>query len=166
MLPMDLRVFAQNSKREYSRMRAFLTGLKKKKPAELDDNFHQLHEEVFLETDCLTCANCCKTTSPVFVNVDIERIAKYLKLRPGQLIQKYLRIDEDGDYVLQASPCTFLDADNYCSIYNVRPKACREYPHTNRKKMHQILDLTAKNTQVCPAVFRIVQRLENEFYKR
>jgi uncharacterized protein len=62
--------------------------------------------------------------------------------------------------VLKSSPCAFLGADNYCSIYEARPRACREYPHTNRKKMHQILDLTMRNTQVCPAVLQIVERLE------
>ncbi len=163
---MNLRAFEQNSKRDYKRMRSFLAGVKKKKPDELDEKFHNLHEEVFETVECLACANCCKTTSPLFVNADIERIAKHLKIKPGQFIQKYLRIDEEGDYVLQVSPCSFLDADNYCSIYDVRPKACREYPHTNRKKMHQILELTAKNTQVCPAVFRIVQRLESEVYPK
>jgi hypothetical protein len=82
-------------------------------------------------------------------------------MRPADFIEKYLRIDEDNDYVLQSVPCAFLDADNYCSVYEARPKACREYPHTNRKKMVRILDLTHKNTRVCPAVLEIVERLKN-----
>jgi Fe-S-cluster containining protein len=83
-----------------------------------------------------------------------------MKLKPGDFIGKYLRIDEDDDYVLQSSPCAFLDDHNYCSIYEVRPKACREYPHTDRKKMVQIMDLTFKNTSVCPAVLQMVERLK------
>ncbi|MEL7427036.1 MAG: YkgJ family cysteine cluster protein, partial [Bacteroidota bacterium] len=63
-------------------------------------------------------------------------------------------------YVLNTAPCPFLGDDNYCSIYSVRPRACREYPHTDRKNFHQILNLTLKNTAVCPATFRIVQRLK------
>jgi Fe-S-cluster containining protein len=74
-----------------------------------------------------------------------------------------LRIDEDRDYVLQSVPCTFLGADNYCSIYQVRPKACREFPHTDRIKQHQLLKLTEKNIEVCPAVFEIVEKLKKEF---
>jgi Fe-S-cluster containining protein len=81
-------------------------------------------------------------------------------MKPGELIDKYLRVDEDKDYVVKSSPCPFLGADNYCSVYEDRPKACREYPHTDRKKMVQILDLTLKNTQVCPAVFEMVERLK------
>ncbi|MFT6686082.1 MAG: Fe-S-cluster containining protein [Bacteroidia bacterium] len=119
-----------------------------------------MHEEVFACTDCLKCANCCKTTGPLFTQKDIERIAKHLKLKPGQFVEKYLRIDEDKDYVLQQVPCPFLAEDNYCGIYEVRPKACREYPHTDRNKMHQILNLTAKNVEICPAVYEIVERLK------
>ena len=125
----------------------------------MDDAFHAVHEEVFEEVDCLTCANCCKTTSPIFYQADIERVARALRMKPGDFIARYLRIDEDNDYVLQSSPCPFLDEENYCRVYNDRPKACREYPHTDRKKMVQIMELTHKNTLVCPAVFEMVERL-------
>jgi Fe-S-cluster containining protein len=81
-------------------------------------------------------------------------------MKPGELIEKYLRIDEDNDYVLKSSPCPFLGPDNYCSVYNSRPKACREYPHTNRKKMTKVLELTYRNTLVCPAVLEIVERMK------
>jgi hypothetical protein len=52
--------------------------------------------------------------------------------------------------------------DNYCMIYEIRPRACREYPHTNRRRFHQILKLTWRNTLVCPAVLEIVARLKQE----
>ena len=81
-------------------------------------------------------------------------------MKPGDFIAKYLRIDEDHDYVLKSAPCPFLGTDNYCSVYDDRPKACREYPHTGRKKMIQVLDLAQKNTMVCPAVLEIVERLK------
>ena len=77
-------------------------------------------------------------------------------MKETQFITNYLRMDEENDYVLKSSPCSFLGADNKCSIYEVRPLACREYPHTDRKNMHQILNLTEKNTEICPAVASIV----------
>ena len=81
-------------------------------------------------------------------------------MKPGDFIEKFLRIDEERDYVLKSSPCPFLGDDNFCSVYDDRPKACREYPHTDRKKMVQITDLTLKNTLVCPAVYEMVERLK------
>ena len=157
---MDLDRFKDVSKNKSTENKKFLSGLKKKDPRKVDDAFHAVHEEVFEEIDCLECANCCKTTSPIFYQTDIERVSKSLRMKPGDFIEKYLRIDEDKDYVLKSSPCPFLDAENYCSVYEDRPKACREYPHTNRKKMVQIMELTHKNTLVCPAVFEMVERLK------
>ena len=81
-------------------------------------------------------------------------------MKPGTFVEQYLKVDEDGDYVLTTAPCPFLDDENYCRIYEDRPKACREYPHTDRKKMVQITSLTYKNTLVCPAVLEIVERLK------
>jgi uncharacterized protein len=157
---MDLNRFRETAKRKSAENRKFLQTLKKHNPRQLDDAFHTVHEEVFEEIDCLTCANCCKTTSPIFYQTDIERLAKTLRIKPGEFIKTYLRLDEDNDYVLQTAPCPFLDQDNYCSVYADRPKACREYPHTNRKKMYQVLELAYKNTLVCPAVLEIVERLK------
>ena len=158
---MSSEQFKAESNKKEPENRKFLLQLKKKDSRRVDDAFHRVHYEIFEEMDCLKCANCCKTTSPIFYQNDIERVARALRMKPGEFIEKYLRVDEDQDYVLKSSPCPFLDADNYCTVYNDRPKACREYPHTDRKKMVQILDLTLKNTMVCPAVFEIVERLKS-----
>jgi uncharacterized protein len=157
---LDLENFKNQSLRKSAENKKFLTGLRKKDSRQVDDVFHQTHEDVFEKVDCLTCANCCKTTSPIFYQNDIERVARALRMKPGEFIDKYLRVDEDRDYVLKSSPCPFLADDNMCQVYEDRPKACREYPHTDRKKMVQIMDLTHKNTLVCPAVFEMVERLK------
>lgn len=148
------------AKDKHKENKAFFAKLKKKPPKQLDYIMQDLHEEEFQRTDCLECANCCKTTGPLFTDKDITRIAKFFKMKDQQFIDTYLRIDEDNDYVLQSVPCTFLGADNYCSIYEVRPKACREFPHTDRKKFQQISNLTLKNVVICPAAFNIVEAMK------
>ena len=137
----------------------FFKKLKRKNGKEVDGLFHARHEKVFQQIDCLNCANCCKTTSPIFRDADISRLAKHLKMKPARFVENYLHEDEEGDYVLNVAPCPFLGLDNRCAVYDHRPQACREYPHTNRKKMQQLLKLTALNTQVCPAVSRIVKEM-------
>jgi Fe-S-cluster containining protein len=132
---------------------------KQSKPKDLDQKFHSAHEQEFKKMDCLNCANCCKTTSPIFRDADIRRIAKHLRMKEAKFISVYLKMDDESDFVLQKSPCHFLGSDNKCDIYEVRPLACREYPHTNRKNMYQILDLAAQNSLICPAVSRIVQKI-------
>lgn len=151
--------FYKNNRKEVD---GFFRKLQQKKPKDLDSRFHDLHDEVFSEIDCLQCANCCSTTSPIFRDVDIDRIAKKFKITNSNFEDQYLKVDEDNDKVLKSSPCTFLGADNKCFIYDIRPQACREYPHTDRKRMYQILNLTKKNMEICPAVSRIVQRMLQE----
>lgn len=135
---------------------------KKSNHRDLDNSFHKEHDKAFKKIDCLACANCCKTTSPIFRDVDIKRIASKLRMPIGKFIDIYLKIDEDKDFVLKQSPCAFLSDDNTCNIYEDRPLACREYPHTNRKNMFQILDLTLRNSQICPAVSSIFTTLKNK----
>ena len=135
--------------------------MKQAKPNDLDQKFHKGHEAEFKKMDCLSCANCCKTTSPIFRDADIRRISKHLRIKEGKFISDYLRMDEEQDYVLKSSPCSFLENDNSCSIYDVRPLACREYPHTDRKNMFQVLEITAENSLICPAVARIVLAITN-----
>ena len=137
--------------------------LKKRTPNNLDFVVQELHVSEFKRTDCLTCGNCCKTTSPIFTEKDIQRIAKYVKMKEHLFISTYLERDSDDFYVLKTSPCSFLDLnDNKCTIYDVRPKACNEYPHTNRRKFIQLTNLTMKNTAICPAVYNIVEALKKK----
>lgn len=150
------------AKTDFKSNKKAVLNLKRKKPNEVDLLFHSKHEQEFKKMDCLTCANCCKTTSPIFREADIRRISKHLRVKESQLITNFLRMDEDGDWVLKTSPCAFLQADNTCSIYEVRPLACREYPHTDRKNMFQILELTINNSLICPVVSRIISEISNE----
>lgn len=136
-----------------------LTRLSKQHKKKVDEIFHSEHTLAFEKVDCLSCANCCKTTSPIFRDIDIKRISKRLKFSEKKFISSYLKLDEDHDYVLKSSPCVFLGEENVCEIYEDRPLACREYPHTNRKNMYQIINLTIKNSLICPVVSLIVQKI-------
>lgn len=153
------KIFALAKRKENENMK-FFARLRAKKVRDLDGVVHELHEHAFSEINCLDCANCCKSLGPRLTKPDIERISKSLKMTTAKMIETYLKIDEDGDYVFRKMPCTFLLPGNYCSVYEVRPKACREYPHTDRRKFHQILTLTLKNSFICPVAFRIIERLK------
>lgn len=151
------------AKEKHLETKKYFEKLKKRTPNNLDFVVQELHNSEFKRTDCLTCGNCCKTTSPIFTEKDIQRIAKYVKMKEYQFISTYLERDQDDFYVLKTSPCSFLDLnDNMCTIYDVRPKACNEYPHTNRRKFIQLTDLSMKNTEICPAVYNIVEALKKK----
>lgn len=158
--PQEQKARALDSRK---RLKKFFGRLKKRPARDLDQQVAVLHDEVFEEINCLDCANCCKTTSPIFRDKDIDRLASHLRIRPAAFVEQYLHLDNEGHYVLNSAPCPFLGPDNYCSVYESRPLACREYPHTDRKNFHQILGLTLKNTEICPAALEVVQRLEQGY---
>jgi Fe-S-cluster containining protein len=118
-----------------------------------------LHEEAFSKIDCLQCGNCCKGYSPRFKTPDIKRIAKHLRIKDGDLINDHLRVDEEGDYVMRSSPCSFLGDDNYCSIYDVRPSDCERFPYTDEDVILKRQPLTLKNSTFCPAVYYVLEKL-------
>ena len=118
-----------------------------------------LHDEAFSKIDCLDCANCCKNYSPRFKPPDIKRIAKHLKMRESDFIGKYLRRDEEGDFVVTTKPCPFLGQDNYCTIYDVRPSDCHRFPYTDEDVLLKKQSITLKNSTFCPAVFYVLEKL-------
>ena len=116
------------------------------------------HDIVFSEFDCLQCASCCKNSSPVFNRTDISRIAAFLGTKPAELELRYLQADADGDFVPRTKPCPFLGEDNRCDVYEVRPKSCRGFPHTDNPDAWERHKLMAGNAAACPAAFAIVEK--------
>jgi len=139
----------------------FVKRLEKRKSKALSKLGEELHENVFSEVSCLDCANCCTSIPPMASRADISRIAKHLGMSKKEFEIQYLKIDEDGDKVINQTPCPFLQSDNACLIYDVRPQACRKYPHTDNYEFAQHLNLHAQNSFYCPAVFHILERMEN-----
>ena len=142
-----------NHQKEYKRFleRADKNKVLKKLPG--------LHEEAFSKVDCLQCANCCKGYSPRFKTPDIKRISKHLKMRESEFIEKYLLVDEDGDFVAKTKPCPFLAPDNRCSIYEQRPSDCRRFPYTNEDVLLKRQQLTLKNSTFCPITYYVLEKL-------
>lgn len=154
----DFKELARSKRKENKKFFARLNGQDSKR---VNEQFHSMHEEVFAETDCLTCARCCRATGPLLTKQDIGRISKKQGMKPADFEKQYLRVDEDGDWVMKSLPCPFLELDtNKCTIYEYAPKACRQYPHTDHPNMKSILGLTETNVRHCPAVFEMVERMK------
>ena len=154
----DFKELARSKRKENKK---FFGRLSKEDSKKLNAKFHEMHDEVFAETDCLKCARCCRTTGPLLTKQDIGRISKKQGMKPADFEKQYLRVYEDGDWVMKSLPCPFLALDtNKCTIYEYAPKACREYPHTDHTNMKSILPLTETNVRHCPAVYEMVERMK------
>lgn len=142
-----------------ARKNYFKQSLKQGEVRKLLKQLPDLHEQAFEKINCLDCAACCKNYSPRFKTPDIKRISRHLNMKEGQFIETYLRLDEEGDYVVKQSPCPFLGADNFCSIYEVRPSDCHRFPYTDEDVLLKRQALTLMNASFCPAVFFVLDRL-------
>lgn len=120
----------------------------------------RLHEEAFEKIDCLQCAACCKSYSPRFKTPDVKRISKHLGQKEGEFIDTYLKVDEEGDFVVKSTPCPFLGSDNACSIYEVRPSDCARFPYTDEDVIIKRQALTLKNASFCPIVYYVLDSLQ------
>lgn len=160
----DLKSLPQRAARAKKPNRKLVRRLKKINPRKLDAIIHRLHDESFEHIDCLKCGNCCRSISPIIIDKDIDRISKHLQIKPSEFAEKYLEQDDAGVYGFNQTPCPFLGDDNYCAIYKLRPRACAEYPHTDRSRVYQALDLSIKNTGICPAVYEIFEKLKEMNY--
>ena len=141
------------------KQKQFRRYLDRANPSKLIRELPALHEEAFSKIDCLDCANCCKNHSPTFKATDIKRISKYLGLKEADFVDTYLKLDEENDFVVKQSPCAFLNEDNSCHIYDVRPSDCSRYPYTDEDVFIKRKALTMANSMVCPAVFHILEKI-------
>ena len=160
-MPTDsLHNWQKKSKEKQKQFRSFLSRANKNAVLK---QLPKLNEEAFEKVDCLQCAACCKNYSPRFKTPDVKRISKHLGMKESAFIETYLKVDEDGDFVVKASPCSFLGADNFCSIYDVRPSDCSRFPYTDEDVIVKRQNLTLKNSTFCPITFYVLEKLEQQF---
>jgi len=161
MQPINLRSFKQKVRYHKKAFKRFLSKLEKNPTKGLHKRVEEIDAEVWKETDCLSCANCCKTMSPTFTPKDIKRIAAHFEMTAQAFKDKWLEYDKkDGDWMNKSQPCQFLNLkNNKCSIYEIRPADCAGFPHLTKKKMVDYIHVHQQNIEYCPATYNMVERM-------
>lgn len=159
--PRFLPLYKRLMKAYRRRYRYFLTRLETVKPKGLDKMAAEVDQEVWKETDCLACANCCKTMTPTFTPQDIKRIAAHFNQTPDEFREKWLYKQRGtGDWLNKKEPCQFLDLKtNKCSIYEIRPADCAGFPHHTKKHFTEWVHVYKQNVEYCPATFKMVEKM-------
>ena len=157
----QIRRLGEKKLDENLRFRAFL-----KSRNYPDRRFRRISEEIQDQIDCRACANCCRVAATPISERDVERLAKYLRLRAQEFLERYTEVDpEDGERVLKrnGSGCIFLDG-NDCTVYEVRPDNCVDFPHLVRgngsiaSRMWQFVD----RASYCPIVYNALESFKDE----
>ena len=155
------RAIVERGRRNRKAYVAAITALKRRDRAPVERLFAEAGEAAFETIDCLSCGRCCRELGPRLTQADIGRLARRERMKPSVFVEMRLRIDEDGDAVFSALPCPFLGSDGYCSVYEERPKACRDYPHFAGSRK-DALALHMENLSFCPAVVLAAESIIEE----
>lgn len=162
MLPINLKRHKKKFDLQKRSLRYFITRFENNPPKDIQKMVMKANQEVWNEIDCLSCANCCKVMSPTYDEADIKRITTYLGMNADEFKKKWLYLDKRGKEWMNISrPCQFLDlATNKCSIYEVRPKDCAQFPHTIRRPILDYFHIHKQNIEYCPATMAFIEKLQ------
>jgi len=85
--------------------------------------------------ECKKCGRCCRCIGLPFDAGKLGGIANFLGITEEEVVERYYGkiVVEKGNRKIhfqdeKRTPCPFLNTDNNCSIYEVRPHGCRMYP--------------------------------------
>lgn len=103
---------------------------------------------------CRRCGNCCRIEGFVrLTEANVGEIASYLHLTEADFIERYTDLAADRQSLVlkdgRGNACIMLDGSGGCSIYPVRPRMCRTFPHEW---------VNADSAAYCPALAEIAAR--------
>lgn len=157
---MDLERILKAAKRDRKKLTLFLKKFDEIIPPDLSEIVAEEDAKVWRDVNCTECAHCCKTMTPIFTDEDINRISAYLGMSPESFHAQYLEVEEgSGATVNKVLPCVFLVNDK-CSIYEVRPIDCAEFPHHDKRPFDEYNETYIQNVFRCPATYMLVRRLK------
>jgi len=131
-----------------------------------DRILRRIAEGIEEQIDCTQCANCCRVATARVTERDVERLAKFLRIKPARVMADFVVESEEEGYVLRRddqSGCVFLNG-NECTVYEARPESCQRFPHVVRgngsiaSRMWEFVDRAC----YCPIVYNSLEAFKEE----
>jgi Fe-S-cluster containining protein len=162
MLLTDLTSISNNAEIKETENLLFRELLKQKDSNSIDDLVFRLNDEISLQVDCTQCGNCCRSLMINVDEVDATRLSKHLQLDKEDFYNRYVERSSQGSLaVMNAIPCHFLH-ENKCTVYEARPKECREFPGLHHPGFTKRLFTIFMHYGRCPIIYNVVERLKDE----
>ena len=158
--PFPVQRYKQRAYRKKKSLKSLLDQLGRKRKLNLDAHMKSLASETWKEVACLDCANCCKTMTPTYTQGDIKRISAHFGISKDEFYTRWLAHDPNGDIINEKTPCQFLGKNNKCSIYEIRPRDCRSFPHFHKKPILDQSEVFINNLHRCPATLVMVEKID------
>lgn len=127
-----------------------------------EQEFQILASQIQQNVDCTACANCCRHSVVPVSHSEVEKIASYLGITPAAASRIYTVPDPEApaSRILKNSgnSCVFLDG-NLCTVYDARPKTCRDFPHvaSGTHSLGGRLSSHARWAALCPIIYNALE---------
>lgn len=157
---MQIRLLGEKKREENEQFRKHL-----KRHSFVERRFRHLAQEVEEQIDCTVCANCCREATVKLAERDVEKLAKFLRVKPAEFLRKYTDEDPEEGVILKRTEtgCIFL-AGNLCTIYESRPHNCENFPHLVRGEgsvLSRMWDFKDRACY-CPIVYNTLELFKEE----
>jgi Fe-S-cluster containining protein len=131
----------------------------------VERKFRKIAQDIEEQIDCTICANCCREATVKLAERDVDKLARFLRIKPSQFLRDYAQETEDEGIILKriSTGCIFLDG-TMCSVYEARPHNCENFPHLLRgegslvSRMWEFKDRAC----YCPIVFNTLEAFKIE----
>ena len=154
--------YAKRNLKENHKFRSFVKHHLDLSDTRVDATVRKVTEGIWAKVDCLDCGACCKGLQIAIDDEDIQRLAKRLKMTIRNFENRFVVKSSDNEKSLASPPCPFLDG-NTCTVYEDRPKACKDFPYLYEPHFRGRMLMLIDNTFLCPIVFNTVEALKAEF---
>ncbi len=157
----QIRLLGDKKRPENERFRRYL-----KSHDHSDRILRRIAEGIEEQIDCTVCANCCRVATAKVSERDVDRLARHLRVSPGEFLSRYCEESEEEGAILrrtEAQGCIFLDG-TACTVYEARPDICQRFPHLVRgsgsiaSRMWQFIDRAC----YCPIVYNALEAFKAE----
>ena len=168
MKKIDVAYYTRRANAKKKTLAADLKKIVKKNPKGLLADVKSATESTWKEVSCVACGHCCMEMTPTWKKSEIKRVAAHFGMTSAQYYEKYLYTEEKtGDIMNDSTPCQHFDKKKgLCTIYEIRPSDCAEFPHFHRKDFKdQVEEVFIPNMARCPATLVMVEKL-NEIMRQ
>ena len=163
----QIRRLGEQKRDENERLRRHL-----KRHVFVERRLRAIAEDVEDDMDCTECANCCRSATVRLKDRDLPKLAKALRLSEQKFLNQYAEMTEDEGWILKRNAdgsCPFLSG-NLCTVYEVRPSTCEDFPHLVRGPGSLVARMweMADRACYCPIVYNTLEawKVETKFFEK
>ncbi len=160
---LDVKHYVRRAHFKKKALGTFLKKMVKTKPTGMLKLVKEASDYTWKNVSCVTCGHCCAEMTPTWKKSEIKRVAESKGMTYKEYYDKYLYTEKKtGDIMNTSTPCQHYNTKTrMCTIYEIRPLDCAEFPHFHRKDFFdQVGDVFIPNMPRCPATLVFVERIE------